>query len=809
MHPKQIEQKWQKKWEETGLYKFDREHPENKQYILEMFSYPSGANLHVGHWYNYGLTDTYARFKRMQGFNVFHPQGFDAFGLPAENYAIKTGIHPMDSTIKNIETMEKQLKRIGATYDWEYEIKTCEPAYYRWTQWCFLQLYHKGLAYRKEAPVNWCPSCQTVLANEQVIDGVCERCQTDVIRKNLTQWFFKITDYAEELLSNLDALDWPEKTKAMQRNWIGKSIGGEVTFTLAETNEPFSVFTTRADTLHGATYIVFAPEHPWVSRITTEEYRAEIEAYQEAAAKASEVDRMSTSREKTGAFTGAYAINPINGEKLPIYISDYVLATYGTGIVMAVPAHDTRDYDFATKYNLPIRRVIDAKDGTEAPLPYTEYGILVNSGHFDGLSSEEGKKAVLNQLKKENVGDFKINYRLRDWLISRQRYWGTPIPIVYCDKCGEVPIPEDQLPVELPYDVNFTPDGTSPLLKNEAFMHTTCPKCGGPATRDADTMDTFVCSSWYFLRYPNAHNDKEAFNREWTDKLLPVDVYVGGAEHACMHLLYARFFVKALRDMGYLDFDEPFTRLIHQGVILGPDGRKMSKSLGNVISPDDYITQYGSDIFRMYLEFGFNYIEGGAWNDDGIKSIARFAERIERLVALVPEHRNQSGEREAKEKELRFVLHSTIQSVTHDIERFQFNTAIARMMELVNALNKYIDQPNVNGEVFENVVSSLLLLLSPCAPHLCEEWWEQMGYAYSIFNQDWPTFDPSALIQDQIEYGIQVNGKVRARINLPADADKDALEKAALADASMQPHIEGKTVRKVIIVRNIINIVVG
>lgn len=810
MQQKQIEEKWQKRWDESNLYKFNQNDLENKKYILEMFSYPSGANLHVGHWYNYGLTDIYARFKRMQGFNVFHPQGFDAFGLPAENYAIKTGIHPMDSSIKNIETMEKQLRRIGASYDWDYEIITSDPRYYRWTQWCFLQLYHKGLAYRKEAPVNWCPSCQTVLANEQVLDGTCERCQSEVIRKNLTQWFFKITDYAEELLTDLDALDWPEKTKAMQRNWIGKSTGGEITFSLADSDEQFQVFTTRADTLFGVTYVVFAPEHPWVDRITTDEQKQEVLAYQDYASKASEIDRLSSMREKTGVFTGAYAVNPINGNKIPIYISDYVLSTYGTGIVMAVPAHDERDFVFSKKYNLPIKQVITTTDNKEVELPYTEAGKLINSDSFNGLTTEEGKKAIIEHLEKSNTASFTVNYRLRDWLISRQRYWGAPIPIVYCKECGEVPIPEDQLPVELPYDVNFTPDGTSPLLKSDAFINTICPKCGGPAKRDPDTMDTFVCSSWYFLRYPNAHNDKEAFNRKLTDKFLPVDVYVGGAEHACMHLLYARFFVKALRDMGYLDFDEPFLRLVHQGTILGPDGNKMSKSLGNVVSPDALISEYGSDIFRMYLAFGFNYIEGGAWNDDGIKSIARFVERIERVIDRTIELRHQqSDEINAAEKELRFVLHSTIQSVSQDIERFQFNTALARIMELTNAIYKYMDQPTINSAVLENATATLLLLLAPCAPHVCEEWWEQMGYSYSIFNQEWPETDPEALVKDEVEYGIQINGKVRVRINLPSNMEQDALIKTVLADPSVQTYIADKTIRKTIVVRNIINIVVS
>ena len=603
--------KWQKKWDETGLDRFDKSRVDKKKYVLEMFSYPSGAKLHIGHWYNYGLSDTYARYMRMNGFEVFQPMGFDAFGLPAENYAIKTGIHPEDSTLANIETMETQLKAMGAMFDWDYEIKTCMPDYYKWTQWCFLKLYEKGLAYRKEAPVNWCESCNTVLANEQVVDGCCERCDTPVFKKNLTQWFFKITDYAERLLQNLDGLDWPEKTKMMQKNWIGKSIGGEITFEI-ENGGSFTVFTTRVDTLYGCTYAVLAPEHPLTLQITTDPQRKAVEEYIEYATRASEIDRLSTTREKTGVFTGAYAINPINGRRIPIYAADYVLASYGTGAVMAVPAHDERDFEFAQKYDLPIERVIEAKDDENDDLPYVEYGVMTNSEEFNGLDAEEGKKAIIEKLKTMGQGDFKINYRLRDWLISRQRYWGAPIPIVYCENCGEVPVPESDLPVKLPYDVDFTPDGTSPLLKSESFIHTVCPKCGGKATRDADTMDTFVCSSWYFLRYPDSQNSEKAFDSDWINKMLPVDKYIGGAEHACMHLLYARFFTMALHDMGYVDFEEPFTSLVHQGVILGPDGQRMSKSRGNVVSPDDYIQKYGSDVFRTYLGFGFSYIEGGS-----------------------------------------------------------------------------------------------------------------------------------------------------------------------------------------------------
>ena len=565
----EIEKKWQKKWKEDKIYSFNTAKRDKKYYTLEMFSYPSGAKLHVGHWYNFGPSDSFARFKSMQGYEVFEPMGFDAFGLPAENYAIKTGIHPQDSTIKNIETMEHQLQAMGGMFDWDYEVKTCMPDYYKWTQWIFLQLYKAGLAYRKEAPVNWCTSCNTVLANEQVVDGHCERCGSQVVRKNLTQWFFKITAYADELLRDLDKLDWPEKTKAMQRHWIGKSTGGEIEFT-CESGDTFRVFTTRADTIFGVSYVILAPEHPLVDKLTTPGQKAEVEAYKLACSKVSEIDRMSSTREKTGAFTGAYCINPVNGERVPIWIGDYVIYSYGTGAVMGVAAHDERDYDFAKKYGLQIKRVIKSADGSPDDLPYCEYGVMVNSGKFDGMTSEEGKVAVVKWLEEQGKGELKTNYRLRDWLISRQRYWGCPIPVIHCPHCGEVAVPEEDLPVKLPYNVDFTPDGKSPLLKSEEFMNCTCPKCGAPARRDPDTLDTFVCSSWYYLRYPDAHNDKQAFDPEIINKMLPVDKYIGGAEHACMHLLYARFFTKALRDLGYLKFDEPFTSLMHQAPFWDP-----------------------------------------------------------------------------------------------------------------------------------------------------------------------------------------------------------------------------------------------
>lgn len=811
----EIDRKWMKRWQETRLYSFNKQNVDKKFYCLEMFSYPSGAKLHLGHWYNFGLTDSWARIKRMQGYEVFEPMGFDAFGLPAENYAIKTGVHPRVSTEANIETMRRQLREMGAMFDWDYEVVTCEPEYYKWTQWIFLQLYKHGLAYRAQAPVNWCPGCQTVLANEQVVSGLCERCDSEVVRKDMTQWFFKITAYADELLEKLDDLDWPEKTKAMQRNWIGKSTGSEITFRVAGMEHTFTVFTTRADTLFGVTYVVLAPEHELVDVITSSEQRQQVAEYQEYARKQSEIDRLSTVKEKTGVFTGAYAVHPLTGEEVPIWIADYVLASYGTGAVMAVPGHDTRDFEFATKYGLPIVRVIKSADeDIDDELPFTEYGVLVNSGEFSGQSSEEAQRSITEKLKEKGLGQFAVKYRLRDWSVSRQRYWGAPIPIIYCDDCGIVPVPEEDLPVLLPDDVDYTPKGKAPLATNEEFINTTCPNCGSPAKRDPNTLDTFVDSSWYYLRYPDNKNDKEPWNKEWINKMLPVDKYVGGPEHACMHLLYARFITKALRDMGYLDFDEPFKSLTHQGIILGPDGNRMSKSRGNVVSPDEYIKEYGSDVLRMYLAFGFNYIEGGPWNDDGLKAIARFVERVERFVDRMLELRDMGDCRQAigeAEKELNYVRHYVIKGITEDAERFQYNTCISRMMELTNALYKYDNEvEHKNITLMEECTRDLLLLMAPFAPHFGEEMWERMGYEYSIFNQSWPQCDPQALVRDTVELAVQVNGRVRGHIDVPAQAQRSEIERLALELDAVQPYLQGKTVRRIIVVPNrLVNIVVS
>ena len=804
-----VEQKWNKLWQEQKVYKFNEKDVDNKYYVLEMFSYPSGSKLHVGHWYNYGLTDSFARYKIMKGKNVFQPMGFDAFGLPAENYAIKTGVHPEDSTLHNIEVMENQLKNIGAMFEWEHEIKTCLPEYYRWTQWIFSELYKHGLAYRKKAPVNWCPSCNTVLANEQVVDGHCERCDSQVIKKDLTQWFFKITEYAEELLLGLDTLDWPEKTKAMQRNWIGKSQGGEIVFDLYDGSGSFKVFTTRADTLFGCTYVVLAPEHELVRKITTKKQQAAVAKYCEEVAKTNEIERLSTAKEKTGVFTGAYAVNPINGAKVEVWTGDYVLASYGTGAVMGVPSHDARDYKFAVKHGLEIVRVIKAAEkGVDDSLPFTEYGVMVNSGEFDGLTSEQGKLAVVEKLNKMGKGELKTNYRLRDWLVSRQRYWGAPIPIIYCPHCGEVL--DENLPVKLPYDVEFRPDGTSPLAKHEKFIHDVkCPKCGAPATRDPDTLDTFVCSSWYYLRYPDAKNADKAFDTAWIDKMLPVDKYVGGAEHACMHLLYARFITKALRDMGHLHFDEPFKSLVHQGVILGPDGNGMSKSHGNVVSPDDYVGTYGADVFRCYLAFGFRYIEGGPWSEDGIKAINKWLDRVERYVLSAYGEYKTTSDFGREEKELNRARNATIKAVDNDYDEFSFNTAVARMMELVNAIAKYDALPVKNAELYRATVDDLLKVLCPLAPHFTEELWAQTGHKGSIVVSRFPVFDESALAVAETEILVQVNSRPKVRLTVDSTLAPTELEKVVLANGEVIEALNGATVKKVIVIPGrLINIII-
>lgn len=818
---RKIEEKWQKRWHESQLYKTDFSRLENKLYTLVMFCYPSGDRLHLGHWFNYAPTDTWARFRRLQGYNVFCPQGFDAFGLPAENYAIKIGGHPHDITEENIRIIRRQLRRIGAMYDWDQEVVTSHPQYYKWTQWIFLRLYNAGLAYRAKAPVNWCPSCNTVLANEQVTsEGLCERCETPVTRKHLTQWFFRITAHAERLLENLKKLDWPERTKIMQENWIGRSEGAEVVFPLADGKErEIRVFTTRPDTLFGVTYMVLAPEHPLVEEITRPEQRKAVAEYQEATLRISEIERSSTVRRKTGVFTGAHAINPVNGEKVPIWIADYVLLSYGTGAVMAVPGHDERDFEFAAQNRLPVRKVIlEPESSAEAPLQcaYTGPGTMMNSGRFDGLNSEEGKKKIIAWLAEKKQAQMKINYRLRDWLISRQRYWGAPIPIVYCRKCGEVPVPEDQLPVELPYDVNFTPSGESPLKSHEGFLNTTCPRCGAPATREADTMDTFVDSSWYFLRYLSPNLESAAFDQKLVNQWCPVDMYVGGAEHATMHLIYARFINQVLYDQKLISFEEPFSSLRHQGVIKGPDGQKMSKSRGNVVNPEAHLEKYGSDVIRCYLMFGFEYEMGGPWEDSGIAAVDRYLNRVWRLFescAWVFSGGNANRGFGEAENSLQKVLHTSIRGATQDTERFHFNTSISRLMELTNELYRYTsDRPveELNGQFLRETLETMNILLAPFAPHLSEELWEMTGHSGSIFDQRWPEFDPTVLIEDTVDYVIQVNGKLREKMQVERGTPTKVVEQMALAAGRIPQMVDGRKVVKTIVVPDkLVNIVVN
>ncbi|MCX8105456.1 MAG: leucine--tRNA ligase [Ignavibacterium album] len=812
-----IENKWQKFWEENKVFKTDFNNIDKKLYTLVMFIYPSGAKLHIGHWYNYGPTDSWARFKKLQGYNVFEPMGYDAFGLPAENYAIKTGIHPFDSTMQNINDIRQQLKRMGCMYDWDAELMTCVPEYYKWNQWIFLQMYKKGLAYRKNAPVNWCPKDQTVLANEQVHDGACERCGTPVIQKNLYQWFFKITDYAEELLQGLDKINWPEKTKTMQRNWIGKSEGAEVIFKVDGSDDQIRVFTTRPDTLFGVTYVVLAPEHPLVDKITTNNFRKVVEDYMDSIKSLTEIERTSTVKEKTGVPTGAFAINPVNGEKVPVWIADYALITYGTGAVMAVPEHDERDFEFATKFSLPIRKVI-LQDGTnendDLKSAFTEVGTMINSGKFNGLRSDEGIQKVIEYLEQNGFGKRKINYRLRDWLISRQRYWGTPIPIIHCPKCGEVPVDEKDLPVELPYDVDFQPGGESPLARNEKFINVKCPRCGTDAKRDPDTMDTFVDSSWYYLRYLNPRVSDAPFDVQLANKWTPVDMYVGGAEHATMHLLYARFVHKFLRDIGLVNSDEPFQTLVHQGTITN-QGAKMSKSKGNVVNPDDFTSKYGSDVFRMYLMFMGPYDQGGDWSDKGISGVDRF---VQRTYELFNQHKDLNKSTAAKEKydiailndsekKIYRKVNQTLKKFNEEIENFRFNTAIASLMELLNEMKNL---ESCNDEIKVYSLERFAFMLAPVAPHLGEECWQLLGKENSIYQK--PVLfdiDKDALIEDTVNLAVQVNGKLRATIEVPLNSEQEAVKPIIFADERVMKFVNGKQIVKEIFVKNkIYNIVV-
>ena len=809
--PQEIEPKWQQRWVQDELYRVRDDDPRPKWYELTMYPYPSG-DLHIGHWYAMSPADAHARFRRMQGYNVLHPMGFDAFGLPAENAAIRRGIHPFTWTMSNIENMRGQLKSIGASYDWERELICCLPEYYKWTQWLFLQLFKNGLAYKRMAQVNWCPSCQTVLANEQVVEGACERCDTPVIRRDLEQWFFHITQYADELL-DFSKLDWPEKILTMQRNWIGRSEGADVSFDISECGLPeqeIRTFTTRVDTLFGVTYMALSPEHPLAEALTAPDRKAEVQAYQEQARHSSEIERQSTEREKTGVFLGTYATNRINGESVPIYVSDYVLMSYGTGAVMGVPAHDTRDFAFATKKGLPIRVVVapPAWDGKALDEAYTGEGTMVNSDFADGLPNRQGAAAIVDRMDEQGHGRRTVTYRIRDWLISRQRYWGTPIPAVYCDTDGIVAVPEEDLPVLLPEDAEFKPTGESPLRRHEGFVNTTCPQCGGPAQRETDTMDTFVDSSWYYLRYTNPRFDKGAFDPELVRQWCPVDQYTGGAEHAVMHLLYARFFTKALRDVGVLQFDEPFVRLYNQGTILGEDNDKMSKSRGNVVNPDDYVSTLGADAVRIFLMFLGPWDRGGSWSSTGIQGMSRWLNRVWDLCT-----RDASSLRQGTEEGTREVVrqtHKTVKRVIQDVDGFHFNTALAGMMEFTNFLAKSWDRGDADAASWSKAVEALVLLLAPLAPYVSEELWERSGHSYSVHQQALPTWDEEQTRDEEVTLVLQVNGKVRDKITVPADLTEDDARTLVEQSANVHRYIEGKEIRKVVYVPGrLLNVVVG
>lgn len=820
--PHDIEAKWQKYWEENKTFKVEMDKDKPKSYVLEMFPYPSG-NLHMGHVRNYSIGDVIARFRTMKGFNVLHPMGWDSFGMPAENAAIKHNIPPKKWTLENIANMTRQLKALGLSYDWEREVTTCKEDYYKWTQWFFELFYKRGLAVKKESAVNWCDTCNTVLANEQVIDGKCWRCDHEVVKKDLSQWFFKITDYADELLKDLDLLPgWPERVKTMQHNWIGRSEGLEFSFEIPALNDTVAVYTTRPDTAYGVTFMALAAEHPLIKKICENNPKAdEINAFCERVRNQSEIERTSSESEKEGVFTGVYCINPFTGRKVEIWVTNYVLYDYGTGAVMGVPTGDQRDWMFADKYGIekivticPIGKELKLEEMTCA---YEEKeGMLVNSGEFTGMEMHKAMSAIMDKAEAEGFGKRRVNYRLRDWLISRQRYWGAPIPIIYCPHCGEVLVPEDQLPVRLPEDVSFTAGAKSPLATSDEFVHCKCPKCGADATRETDTMDTFLCSSWYYLRYTDVHNDKMPFDKELNNYWGPVDQYIGGIEHAILHLLYSRFFVKVLRDAGLVDYDEPFSNLLTQGMVI-KDGAKMSKSLGNVVSPEEILSKYGADTARLFILFAAPPERELEWSDQGVEGSFRFLNRIWRIVQAfeavlaqkVTEY-DHSNLNEA-DKDLRRVLHSSIKKVTNDIEtRFNFNTAISTMMELVNALYAYKEaakEPNA-GLIYE-AISDLIKMMSPFVPHITEELWRgAIDANSSVHEQSWPECDEEALKVDNVEIVLQVNGKVRGRLTVPAEATKEELEKIAMADANVQAHIGDATVRKVICVPGrLVNIV--
>jgi leucyl-tRNA synthetase len=799
--PITLEQRWQARWAESGLDKTDENPEKTKHYALTMLPYPSG-DLHVGHWYAMTPSDTRARFMRMRGFRVFFPIGFDAFGLPAENAAINRGIHPYKWTMSNIENMRGQLKQMGTMFDFGSEIVTCDPEYYRWNQWFFLKFFEKGLAYRKEVAVDWCPKDNTTLAREQVVgpDRRCERCGTPVIRKNLVQWLFKITDYAEELL-DFSKIDWPERVRVLQTNWIGRSEGAEIFFEI-QGYGPITVFTTRPDTLFGATFFVLSPEHPAVEQITPPERSDEVRAYVEKAARMTEIDRTDVTREKTGVFTGAYAVNPANGEWIPVFIADYVLMGYGTGAIMAVPGQDQRDWDFAERYDLPIIRTVQPPEDFDGEA-YVGEGPAINSAFLDGLGVEDAKRRMIEWLEEQGKGRAAVTYRLRDWLISRQRYWGTPIPIIYCDSCGTVPVPEEDLPVLLPEDAEFMPTGESPLKRDPDFYNTICPSCGGPATRETDTMDTFMDSSWYQYRYLSPHYDEGPFDPERGDKWLPVDQYTGGIEHAVLHLLYTRFFTKVMRDLGLVDFDEPMLRLFNQGIILGEDAEKMSKSRGNVVNPQDFVDRYGADALRDFLMFIGPWDQGGPWDGRGIEGVSRF---LRRALSLTGDG-DPSGA-EADPAELARQTNRTIKKVTEDLEAFRFNTAIAALMEHTNYLLAI--KGEVGEEEWNNALRAFVLILAPFAPHHAEEMWAAMGESYSVHQQAWPAWNETLIVAEEITLVVQVNGKLRDRIEVRTDITEEAAKELALSSERVRPHVEGREIRKSVYVPGrLVNLVVS
>ena len=813
---KEIESKWQKIWEETKPFKVTEDPDKEKYYVLEMFPYPSGK-LHMGHVRNYSIGDVVARFRTMNGFNVLHPMGYDAFGLPAENAAIQHNVEPAEWTWGNIAEMNRQLRQLGLSYDWDREVATAHPSYYKWMQWIFIQFFKAGLAYKKESQVNWCPSCQTVLANEQVVEGCCERCGAVVGKKNLSQWYFKITDYAERLLSNLDKLDgWPNKVKIMQRNWIGKSHGAEATFKIKDYDETLTVFTTRIDTIYGTTFMVLAPEYPSVPDMVkgTEYEKATLE-YIDKCAHMSEIDRTSTTNEKTGVFIGKYAINPFTGKSMPIFIADYVLMGYGTGAVMGVPAHDQRDFDFAKKFDLEIVPVIDPHD-PEVDLNNLKEacaaeGTVINSGEFDGMDNKDAIQKIAEVAEERGIGRKTINYRLRDWLISRQRYWGTPIPMIYCDDCGWVPEKEENLPVLLPTDVEFTGKGESPIVTSKTFVDTVCPVCGKPARREVDTMDTFLDSSWYELRYCDARNDEEVFSKDKVDYWMNVDQYIGGVEHAIMHLMYARFFQMALYDLGLVKDEEPFKNLLTQGMVI-KDGAKMSKSLGNIVTPAEIIEKYGADTARLFILFAAPPERELDWSDKGVEGSFRFLNRIWRLVyEFLNKCENIPGDYEIRndaDKKMAYTLNYTIKKVTEDVrDRFNFNTAISAVMEMVNEMYKY-KEGDVNDALYSTSIKTMLVLLAPFVPHITEELWQDLGYEGQVYDQKWPDYNEEELKKDEIEIVVQINGKNKEKINIPGDATREDMIKIAEESEKIKGLTEGKNVIKVIAVPGrLINIV--